>query len=175
MVCALASGRPDAERTPDGSSLKNRVISRSDAVHPRDRTLARTSLKGRRMSGLRTTRQLERWNEAWSASRGVGPGGQIAIDEIRALSDIDDLLPPEAFGDVPLDHFNAPSSDELRLPPPPVRAKTGDVLFRNLTQFVAKVDADGASTEEKRMGALLKGIHGLELEIREMISRHGRI
>lgn len=110
---------------------------------------------------------------------GRGSPASVAIAELRVLSDVDDVLPPEALDAsiAALDLSHGTGISELRLSAPPVRSPSGDALFRSLTRFLDKVVArdGGDSIEERKMGALLKGIHGLELEIRAQMSRNARV
>lgn len=123
------------------------------------------------------------------------PAGALAIDEARALSSLDEVLLPDdgaleagsAMGELPLRAFTLRSaSDDLRLPPPPVRAIDGEGIFRALSKVVAArgdpkasqhllpalepVDAPESDPEE-RMISLLRGLLDLETEIRERAFR----
>ncbi len=107
-------------------------------------------------------------------------GAQLAIDEVRALSLVDDVLAPEEL-DLPRgDAFFAPAAiDARRLPPPPVSAPDGQTLYRALSSYLnaplAEIAAPAeALAKESAMRALLRGIHGLEVEIRERMSRGRR-
>jgi hypothetical protein len=131
------------------------------------------------MSGGVRSSELERWGSSWEGSVRSAGNQQIAVAEIQALGHIDDVLPPELV-DVPHHPcfgIGGPITEDLRLPLPPVRAPSGEALFRALTSFVAKLDANDrtAPAEQRRMTALLRGIHGLEVEIRSLIARSGRV
>jgi hypothetical protein len=104
--------------------------------------------------------------------------GAVGIAELRALADIDDVLAPDELGEpTPALDFGAANSADLRLPQPPLRAATGDALFRSLSSFVAKLETRerSASKEELKMGAVLRGIHELETEIRALMSKSSRV
>jgi hypothetical protein len=77
----------------------------------------------------------------------------------------------------------SPAPDHLRLPPPPIRAADGHALFTSLGRAVATFEAGAeqpiaadtaAVLAEARMMTLLRGIHGLEQEIRDRIARASR-
>lgn len=134
------------------------------------------------------------FDELGGARLDPGGSGALAIDEARALSSLDQLLLPE---DAALESNPASvlgpralplrsASDDLRLPPPPVRAIDGECLFRSLARVVSAWTGRGASREgapapefgrdptrdpERRMISLLRGIVDLENEIRERAFR----
>lgn len=112
----------------------------------------------------------------------VGSSGSPAIAELLALRDVEvvDVAP---LGGVERAARARPSAELLRLPPPPVRSLGGQALFGELGRAVERFDATArqpvrapreAVTAEARMIALVRGIHGLEAEIRGEISRRAR-
>jgi hypothetical protein len=111
------------------------------------------------------------------------PAG-LPLAEIQALRDVDQVLGPEALGDVRVFAPIAPSSDELRLPAPPIRAPDGQSLYAALGRAVACFVASAseaapidpnAAVDEARAMALLRGIHGLEQQIRARIAQSSRV
>jgi len=105
-----------------------------------------------------------------------------SIDELNALRDLEivDVSPLSGMG-----RAVAPpaSADHLRLPPPPRRAATGYALYVALGRALERFDHTfrlpvAASREavaaEARMMTLLGGIHGIERDIRQEISRRTR-
>jgi hypothetical protein len=127
-------------------------------------------------------------NPALSGARGaLTPPGRdlgLAIGEIEALRELDLVALPEALeigaGGNLLSPAAFASGDHLRLPVPPVRARDGLALFSALGQaldrFAACSDQPTSASEhavlaEARMMALLRGIHGLEQEIRDQLAR----
>ncbi|MCK6545413.1 hypothetical protein L6R52_06050 [Myxococcota bacterium] len=107
---------------------------------------------------------------------------RLSFDELRALADVDDVLRPEEL-DLPRSEAflsTASTADARRLPPPPMRAPDGQTLYRTVARFLdAPLSAIAAEPvalqKEAALRTLLRGIHGLEVEIRERISRgrHG--
>jgi hypothetical protein len=116
---------------------------------------------------------------------------EIAIAEMQALRFVDE---PRAVNDFDLAALDSPTSMlatrvDCDLPPPPVTARSGDAVFRSLSRF-ASTDAPSFSPAQKdersllssseraeaaaAAVALLRGIHGLEAEIRERISQSRR-
>ncbi len=113
---------------------------------------------------------------------GVAPSSAPAIAELLALRDVEvvDVAP---LGGVERAAQARPSAELLRLPPPPLRAATGQALFVELGRAVERFDEAGqrparapreAVAAEARMIALIRGIHGLEADIRGEIARRAR-
>lgn len=112
----------------------------------------------------------------------LGLGHAPAIAELIALRDLEvvDLAP---LGGVETAPAARPHAELLRLPPPPRRAATGLALFTELGRAVERFDATvdrpiraprEAVEAEGRMIALLRGIHGLESQIRSEVARRAR-
>jgi hypothetical protein len=114
----------------------------------------------------------------------TSPG--VMIDELEALRSLDLVAPPEAVPELPeaASELRAPpSSDRLRLGPPPMRAKEGYALYQSMGRAVACFEACGGSpiaaderalVAEARLMTLVRGIHALEHQIRTEMARHHR-
>ena len=116
---------------------------------------------------------------AWSEIDPVG------VEELRAIL-VDEVLAPEHAEPLPAWEPTlgiGPTSDDLRLPAPPIRARDGGELYKMFSGLVARferglapVAAPRESAEaEARMVTLLRGIHRLESEIRDQITKSRRI
>lgn len=110
------------------------------------------------------------------------PAAAPAIAELLALRDVEvvDVAP---LGGVERAIVPRPSAELLRLPAPPTRALDGTALFRALGEAVERFDdtaqapiraSRDAVRAEGRMIALLRGLHGLESNIRAEITRRAR-
>jgi hypothetical protein len=127
---------------------------------------------------------LSSFQTALSRSEDHAQGG-VHTAELEALRHVDVVADPGALDAVAvLALAGAPSpersAEELRLPPPPVRAPDGFTLYSKLGQSVARfeatrdeqlpVSAEAALAEHRAM-ALCASIYDLEREIREKIGR----
>lgn len=117
-------------------------------------------------------------------SAAEAPQGPIHPAELQALREIDVVALPELLELAPTSLEAKPAAaDRLRLPPPPVRAHEGQALFTSMGRAVECFDRtqkqpvsspEAAVLAEAKMIGLIRGIHGLEQEIRQEIARRRR-
>lgn len=113
------------------------------------------------------------------------PQGTVHPAELLALREVDLVALPE-LAELSTSTSLAPvptAADHLRLPRPPARAADGQTLFLAMGRAVERFDqsqdravsapASDVVAEAKMIG-LLRGIFGLEQEIRGEISRRRR-
>lgn len=142
----------------------------------------RSEPPARRFHHPRLVNELGRLSTHLSLRLDPEPG--VAFAELSALQEAD-LAPIEALAlSLERSFLHQPqSADHLRLPPPPVRAASGYALFSAMGRAVACFEKSKAEVlpgeraalvAEARMMALLRGIHGLEQQIRDQMSRSQR-
>ena len=120
-----------------------------------------------------------------SPTHSADPQGTVHPAELLALREVDLVALPELC-ELPSATSLAPAptaADHLRLPQPPGRAADGQALFWAMGRAVERFDqsqdravsAPAADVvAEAKMIGLLRGIFGLEQEIRAEISRRRR-
>lgn len=105
----------------------------------------------------------------------------LALAELEALREVDFVAGAELISAEAPALRSAGGADHLRLPPPPVRASEGYALFAAMGRTVERFEAHRAAPSaagpdaliaEARMMALVRGLHGLEQEIRTQIARN---
>ena len=112
----------------------------------------------------------------------LAPPSTPAIAELLALRDLE-IVDVASLGGVERAPAARPHAELLRLPPPPIRASTGAALYAELGRAVARFDATESAAvrapreqvlAEGRMIALVRGLHGLEAQIRSEMARLAR-
>lgn len=110
------------------------------------------------------------------------PSSTPAIAELLALRDLE-IVDVASLGGVERAPASRPHAELLRLPPPPLRAPSGAALYAELGRAVARFDATESVAvrapreqvlAEGRMIALIRGLHGLEAQIRGEMARRAR-